>query len=149
MTWHRLGTHAAGAHAVGRKRWIAGCEIARRLLAQCIVGLKDVTGRVKQIVFFFHPQKREREGGSIEGGHRGEEIVIQRACDDCQAVLLHCRCDADITLLPLSSPPCPPPRLPSPRLVCYCPLPPPALSATLSFCGHFPITLSTLSFFSL
>lgn len=99
--------------------------------------------------FFFLPTK-EGEGRRKQpervrrGGGRGEEIVIQRACDDCQAVLLHCRCDADITLLPHSSPPC----LPPPRLVCCCPLPP-ALSPTLSFCGHFPITLSTPSFFSL
>lgn len=46
------------------------------LLAQCVVGFKDVVRH--------------------KPPERGEEIVIQRASDDCQAVLLHCRCDADV-----------------------------------------------------
>lgn len=46
------------------------------LLAQCVVGFKDIVRH--------------------KPPERGEEIVIQRASDGCQAVLLHCRCDADV-----------------------------------------------------
>lgn len=36
------------------------------------------------------------EGRISQPPERGGEIVIQQASDDCQAVLLHCRCDANI-----------------------------------------------------
>lgn len=36
------------------------------------------------------------EGRISQPPERGGEIVIQQASDDCQAVLLHCRCDANM-----------------------------------------------------
>lgn len=86
------------------------------------------------------------EGRISQPPERGGEIVIQQASDDCQAVLLHCRCDANmhssfsslrcVILLPvLPSAPSPSPFLSSfPLLVS------PAVFCLLS--GHFSSSFS-------
>lgn len=100
----------------------------------------------------FLPRK-ERKGRRHKPPERGEEIVIQRASDDCQAVLLHCRCDADVRssfsplhcvvlllcFLLLSS------LLPFPSSSYSLSSVLSALYSLCSLCGHFPITLSTFS----
>lgn len=55
-------------------------------------------GRVRQSVFFPEKTEKGRRGAKKkrQPPERGGEIVIQQASDDCQAVLLHCRCDANI-----------------------------------------------------
>lgn len=74
---------------------------------------------------------------------RGEEIDIQQASDDCQAVL-HCRCDADIhsSFSPLHRVI---PLLSFPLLFTFLPfifmfpfLTLSAVSSLCSLCGHFP-----------
>lgn len=101
------------------RRWIAMCEIA--WLCKRAPPLKDTVGRVCLLsraffLFIFFPEKEERrKGGKIsQTPERGGEIVIQQASDGCQAVLLHCRCDASIhssfsSLSAVSSSTTPPP----------------------------------------
>lgn len=58
----------------------------------CSLSFKDIVGRGS----VFHPQKKRKDGGISQPPETGKEIVIQQASDSCQAVLLHCRCDANV-----------------------------------------------------
>lgn len=93
--WRGIGlayTSSRSSYCLGKDK-LPGVKLLRTVSAvHRSSSFKDVVGRGS----VFLPEKKRKEGGISQPPETGEEIVIQQASDGCQAVLLHCRCDANV-----------------------------------------------------